>query len=146
MAVLGALHTIIYLYLSCFGVKKITMYGAFFTIKPSKSSMSFSTTLQYSTIFKHVCSPKIVTVLPTWLYPSASCSCTTVRSGWLFDDPRLDQSIAEPLQSVNHLAFSPQKLVGTNDGQRGGGSYKNNVQSKTMKIWSLEYTYSIIKS
>ncbi|CAJ1355006.1 unnamed protein product [Effrenium voratum] len=27
---------------------------------------------------------------------------------WLFDDPRLDQSIAEPLQSVNHLAFSPQ--------------------------------------
>ena len=30
--------------------------------------------------------------------------------GWLFDDPRLDQSIAEPLQSVNHLAFSPQTL------------------------------------
>jgi hypothetical protein len=30
--------------------------------------------------------------------------------GWLFDDPRLDQSIAEPLQSVNHLAFSPQPL------------------------------------
>eukprot|EP00933_Yihiella_yeosuensis_P060769 TRINITY_DN63553_c0_g1_i1.p1 TRINITY_DN63553_c0_g1~~TRINITY_DN63553_c0_g1_i1.p1 ORF type:complete len:1498 (-),score=364.61 TRINITY_DN63553_c0_g1_i1:92-4261(-) len=27
---------------------------------------------------------------------------------WLFDDPRFDQSIAEPLQSVNHLAFSPQ--------------------------------------
>eukprot|EP00439_Symbiodinium_sp_Y106_P033984 s1865_g4.t1 len=27
---------------------------------------------------------------------------------WLFDDPRLDLSIAEPLQSVNHLAFSPQ--------------------------------------
>merc|ERR1719446_462322 len=27
---------------------------------------------------------------------------------WLFDDPRMDQSIAEPLQSVNHLAFSPQ--------------------------------------
>jgi len=27
---------------------------------------------------------------------------------WLFDDPRMDQSIAEPLQSANHLAFSPQ--------------------------------------
>eukprot|EP00747_Dinoflagellata_sp_TGD_P038801 gnl/TRDRNA2_/TRDRNA2_139886_c4_seq1.p1 gnl/TRDRNA2_/TRDRNA2_139886_c4~~gnl/TRDRNA2_/TRDRNA2_139886_c4_seq1.p1 ORF type:complete len:738 (-),score=160.48 gnl/TRDRNA2_/TRDRNA2_139886_c4_seq1:91-2085(-) len=27
---------------------------------------------------------------------------------WLFDDPRMDQSIAEPLQSVNHLCFSPQ--------------------------------------
>eukprot|EP00931_Biecheleriopsis_adriatica_P048568 TRINITY_DN28075_c0_g1_i1.p1 TRINITY_DN28075_c0_g1~~TRINITY_DN28075_c0_g1_i1.p1 ORF type:complete len:4655 (+),score=704.17 TRINITY_DN28075_c0_g1_i1:659-13966(+) len=27
---------------------------------------------------------------------------------WLFDDPRLDQSVAEPLQSINHLAFSPQ--------------------------------------
>merc|ERR1719195_1491437 len=27
---------------------------------------------------------------------------------WLFDDPRMDQSIAEPLQSMNHLAFSPQ--------------------------------------
>ncbi|CAK9051719.1 Cyclin-A1-1 (G2/mitotic-specific cyclin-A1-1) (CycA1 [Durusdinium trenchii] len=31
-----------------------------------------------------------------------------VLASWLFDDPRLDQSIAEPLQSVNHLAFSPQ--------------------------------------
>jgi len=27
---------------------------------------------------------------------------------WLFDDPRMDQSIAEPLQSINHLCFSPQ--------------------------------------
>merc|ERR1719230_2349572 len=27
---------------------------------------------------------------------------------WLYDDPRMDQSIAEPLQSVNHLCFSPQ--------------------------------------
>lgn len=27
---------------------------------------------------------------------------------WLFDDPAMDRSIAEPLQSVNHLAFSPQ--------------------------------------
>jgi len=27
---------------------------------------------------------------------------------WLFDDPSMDRSIAEPLQSVNHLAFSPQ--------------------------------------
>jgi len=27
---------------------------------------------------------------------------------WLFDDPQMDKSIAEPLQSVNHLAFSPQ--------------------------------------
>merc|ERR1740121_805442 len=27
---------------------------------------------------------------------------------WLFEDPRMDESIAEPLQSVNHLCFSPQ--------------------------------------
>jgi len=27
---------------------------------------------------------------------------------WLFDDPRMDESVAEPLQSVNHLCFSPQ--------------------------------------
>merc|ERR1719436_766035 len=27
---------------------------------------------------------------------------------WLYDDPRMDESIAEPLQSVNHLCFSPQ--------------------------------------
>lgn len=27
---------------------------------------------------------------------------------WLFDDPSMDQSIAEPLQSANHLCFSPQ--------------------------------------
>eukprot|EP00929_Paragymnodinium_shiwhaense_P093182 TRINITY_DN5330_c0_g2_i1.p1 TRINITY_DN5330_c0_g2~~TRINITY_DN5330_c0_g2_i1.p1 ORF type:complete len:6836 (+),score=1501.21 TRINITY_DN5330_c0_g2_i1:1561-20508(+) len=27
---------------------------------------------------------------------------------WLYDDPRMDQSVAEPLQSVNHLCFSPQ--------------------------------------
>jgi len=27
---------------------------------------------------------------------------------WLLDDPRMDESIAEPLQSINHLCFSPQ--------------------------------------
>jgi hypothetical protein len=27
---------------------------------------------------------------------------------WLLDDPRMDESIAEPLQTVNHLCFSPQ--------------------------------------
>merc|ERR1719230_2576394 len=27
---------------------------------------------------------------------------------WLFDDPEMDTSVAEPLQSVNHLCFSPQ--------------------------------------
>lgn len=27
---------------------------------------------------------------------------------WLYDDPQMDKSVAEPLQSVNHLAFSPQ--------------------------------------